>query len=292
MFLSIRDALTRYVQSDGLVASHAQTLRSLGLDAIEIWLDPDNSLRYWQDADGAPHRLSTTEEAHDFAQELHAHGVRVSALCLPTDFAAHEEHISWATNAVFLAQALGAQSVRIDTATQAQGLEESEVRERFCDAIEQVLAATGDAPLPLGIENHGHISNSPAFLNAIFARVSDERLGLTLDPGNFYWFGLPLDEVYAVCEHFVGRARHTHFKNIAYPIEIQREAREPGFRYGECVAPLQRGDLDMARLVAILRRANYAGDLCIEDESLGNFEAGERLQVLVEDAGCLREAMA
>ena len=87
-------------------------------------------------------------------------------------------------------------------------------------------------------------------------------------------------------------ARHTHFKNIAYPAEIQREPRQPGHRYGECVAPLGRGDLDMARLIEILRRADYAGDLCIEDESLGNFEASDQLQVLVEDAACLREALA
>lgn len=292
MFLSIRDAHTRHVQGDGLISSHAQTLQALGLDAIEVWLDPDGTLRYWQRPDGSPWSLGAPEQAQQFASELQSHGIRAASLCLPTDFAAHPEHVEWAANAVLLAQAMGAISVRIDTATQAKGLAADEVRDRFCRSIEQVLGATSESRMPLGIENHGHISNDPAFLDAIFARVGDERLGLTLDAGNFYWFGLPLDEVYAVCEHFAPRARHTHFKNIAYSIELQNEPRPPGHRYAECAAPLGRGDLDVARLVQILNGAGYMGDLCIENESLGHFEASERLQVLAEDAACLRAALA
>jgi sugar phosphate isomerase/epimerase len=295
MFLSIRDSQTRHVQPDGLVSTHAQTLRALSIDHVEVWLEPDGALRHWQRPDGEPWRVRTPEEAGEFGRELRLHDITPHALCLPTDFAAQtdgEPHVSWASRAVFLAQAMGAQVVRIDTATRDHTLAAEEVLRRFCEAAAQVLLATREAPLPLGIENHGHVSNEPAFLDEIFHRVPDERLGLTLDPGNFYWFGLPLEVVYEVCEHFAPRTRHTHFKNIGYPLEAQAEPRTAGWKYDEFVAPLGRGDLDMARLVAILKRAGYNGDLCIEDESLGRFEASEREQVLAEDAECLRAALA
>jgi len=97
--------------------------------------------------------------------------------------------------------------------------------------------------------------------------------------------------VYAVCEHFAGRARHTHFKNIAYPAELRHQPREPGFKYAEFAAPLSRGDLDLARLITILGRAGYAGDLCIENEMLGRFARADQLQVLAEDAAHLRAAL-
>jgi sugar phosphate isomerase/epimerase len=296
MFLSIRDDHTRFVQPDGKPESHAKTLETLGLDHVEIWLDPHGTRsftpRFWQHGDGSPWTaIETSADAHYFRKSLEAHGIFVSALCLPTDFAAHPEHIEWATDAVFLADLLGASSVRIDTATKARDLSPEQMRDTFCAAIEQVLADTSALQMPLGIENHGFVSNDPAFLDGIFARVGDARLGLTLDPGNFYWFGLPLDEVYAVCEHFAPRARHTHFKSIAYPAELRAQRREPGHRYAELSSPLQSGDLDIARLVKILRGAGYKGDLCIENEALGHFEASERLQVLASDAACLHAAL-
>ncbi len=291
MFLSIRDAHTRQVQSDGLIASHAATLRALNISSVEVWLEPGGVLSHWQRPDGRPWQARTLAEALDFTRELKAHGVTVSALCLPTDFASHPEHVPWATNAVFLAQEMEAQAIRIDTATMKRELAPEQVRGIFCESIEQVLEHTEDAPLPLGIENHGAVSNNPTFLDQIFARVSDRRLGLTLDPGNFYWFGLPLDEVYAVCEHFAARARHTHFKNIAYPIELRNEPREPGYKYSEFAAPLDRGDLDIQRLIQILQRAGYVGDACIENEALDHFAKADQLQVLAEDAACLRAAL-
>ena len=292
MFLSIRDSQTHHVQADGLAASHARTLQHLGITAVEVWLAPDGALTYWQKPDGSPRRLDTVQDAQDFKRELDEQGIQACALCLPTDFAAHPEHTAWATRAVELAPHVGAACVRIDTATHDGSLSMQEVSDRFCRAIEQVLGATSELGLPLGIENHGTMSNDAAFLDGIFARVGDERLGLTLDPGNFYWFGLPLEEVYATCEKYAPRTSHTHFKNIAYPLDIQAERREPGFRYNECVAPLGRGDLDMARVLAILKKSGYAGDVCIEDESLGHFASGEQLQVLQEDAECLRAAIA
>ena len=38
----------------------------------------------------------------------------------------------------------------------------------------------------------------------------------------------------------------------------------------ETAIPIYTGDIDFTRVIAILKKAGYTNDLCIEDESLGN----------------------
>ncbi len=98
-------------------------------------------------------------------------------------------------------------------------------------------------------------------------------MGLTLDGGNFYWSGMPLDEVYQTIEHFAPAAKHTHVKNIGYPQELRQVRRAVGHEYGRYVSPIAEGDIDHARFVARpARAAEYDRDLCIEDESLGKYD--------------------
>jgi hypothetical protein len=96
---------------------------------------------------------------------------------------------------------------------------------------------------------------------------------MTLDTGNFYWYGHPLRVVYALLERFAPRAVHTHIKNIAYPAELAETRREIGYEYGRYAAPLDEGNIAMDRVVGILRRAGYRGDLCIENEALARYGA-------------------
>ena len=110
---------------------------------------------------------------------------------------------------------------------------------------------------------------------------------MTLDTGNFYWRGHPIDNVYDIIEHFSSFTRHTHVKNINYPEDVRATERELGWKYGEYVSPIPDGDIDHARVVEILEAANYTGDMCIEDESLGKFEGDERKTTLKRDADYL-----
>ena len=145
--------------------------------------------------------------------------------------------------------------------------------------------------MDIGLENHGAISNDPEFLDAVLTDAADARLGLTLDTGNFYWWGLPLAELYRTLEHFATSAKHTHVKNIAYPQEVRETRRAVGWEYGRYVSTLDAGDIAMSRVVEILRAAGYARTLCVEDESLGKFPADERLSILRRDVETLRDAL-
>jgi sugar phosphate isomerase/epimerase len=128
-------------------------------------------------------------------------------------------------------------------------------------------------------------------MDGVLQRVDSPRLGLTLDLGNWYWFGHPLSTVYEIYAKYGPRTVHTHVKSIRYPQELREQQREIGYRYGEYCCPLDEGDLDFARAIRILRENGYDGDLVIEDESLGKFPPEERAGVLRRDVATLRRAM-
>ncbi len=218
------------------------------------------------------HDLQTPNGVLALAQELAHHSVRVSAFLLGNDFGKPDadEQVTWMVRTVQLAHQLNVPAVRVDAVVsgwEALGLEGA-VR-LFTDFIKKVLR--------------------PEFLHAVLESVGSPRLGLTLDTGNFYWFGHPLSEVYAIMRQFGGAVKHTHIKNIAYPPELREQPRP---KYGKFVCPIPDGDIDHRVVVGILKEAGYTWDLCAEDESLGKFAPSERPQVLKRDVEHLQELVA
>ncbi|MFQ5809730.1 MAG: sugar phosphate isomerase/epimerase family protein, partial [Armatimonadota bacterium] len=152
------------------------------------------------------------------------------------------------------------------------------------DCVKRVLAATEGSNVDIGVENHGWGGNDPAFIDGALERVGSDRFGVTLDTGNFYWRGHPLDEVYAVMERLAPFAKHTHVKAISYPGEIRNQERECGFEYGKYVCPIAEGDIDHTRVIEWLKAAGYERSFCLEDESLGKVPQEDRAVVLAADA--------
>lgn len=270
--------------------SFFEALHALGISAVEFCINSDGGVPLLVESDGsAPFSINGADAIEQLRSRLDAEGVTVAAWLLPTDYSGPDaaEHVQWSIRAVRAAKALGAPVVRIDTATAATiSMEES--RDNFVRAMLQVLAETEDTTVDLGIENHGTVSNNPEFLDGVFERVPDQRLGMTLDTGNFYWYGFPLTELYAVLEHFAPRARHTHVKNIDYPANLAETAREKGFEYDRYCSPLDEGNISMARVVEILQNAGYTRTLCVENEALHKYPENERAEILRRDAAILR----
>jgi sugar phosphate isomerase/epimerase len=154
-----------------------------------------------------------------------------------------------------------------------------------CTRLVEQLEGTS---IRLGIENHGNTTNDPAFLEALFKGVGSKRLGLTLHACNLYWFGHPLPEVYAICERFAGRAVHTHCKNIRYPEDQRNQRRAMGWQYERYAAPVNEGDIDYRRIADLLRRAHYAGGLCLENECLRHYPQEQHAGVLAAEVAFLR----
>ena len=81
-------------------------------------------------------------------------------------------------------------------------------------------------------------------------------------------------------------------KNINYPPEIAAMRRPVGLDYGKYCCSLDEGNIDLRRVVRILRAAGYQRDFCIETESLGKVPAEKRLDLLKRDVEAVRMALA
>ncbi len=289
MYASIRDGTVL----DGGYASIKEGLADLDIWAIEADFDRDCSLA---DVTDTEKRCPVTNEAEIAAYQAHLkeHGVTISALLLHNNLNADDlddEH-AWMAAAVRAAHAMGVPAVRIDSAMSGQQeLPFDERVGKFVTGIKRLIADTADTPVDLGIENHGYQGNDPEFLHGVFGGVGSDRIGMTLDTGNFYWRGHPMDKTMATIEEFAKTAKHTHVKNINYPEECRNVEREMGWEYGKYVSPIPDGDVDHATVVKYLKAAGYDRDFCIEDESLGKFSGEEKKEVLRRDAAYVKSLM-
>ena len=290
MYASVRDGIVLHGWPTIL-----EGLEELRMEAVELEVKRDMSVLYLEPQDGQTHAILDSEEAIDaYADHLATHGVRASAFMLGNDFNREDSdaEVEWVIRVVDAAAALAIPAVRIDAIMTGEREMPLDARvAHFADCVKRVLDKTDYHIVEMGIENHGFQGNDPDFLDRVLDSVGSDRLGLTLDTGNFYWAGHPLSRVYQIIEHFAPRTKHTHAKNINYPKEYRETQRELGWEYGTYVSPLPDGDVDHARVVKILRDAGYAGDLCLEDESLGKFPKEEWQGVLKRDAEHFREIL-
>lgn len=290
MFVSVRDDVVLH----GGFRSIAEGLKAMEVDSVELHVERDLSVQSFTTPQQR-HDLSSSRGLIDLEREASRTGARISAFLLANDFGREDarEQIEWMVQAIRIAHRLGVSAIRVDAVVsgwETMGIENA--THLFAEHIKQVLEATDDTDVQLGIENHGTLGNRPEFLQALFEAVGSPRLGLTLDTGNFYWFGYPLSRVYEIIGQFAPKTKHTHVKNIAYPPETREQHRPVGYEYGRYVCPIYEGDIDHSVIIKTLKEVGYNGDLCIEDESLGKFAPEERRLVLCRDAEYLKALIA
>lgn len=288
MEVAVRDASFYQVG----YATGVEAMRALGITATEVAIDIHGCVRSLT----SERQLNLTQPADlaDFQAELADNGLRVCAFLCSQNFnhSEREAHLNWVIQAVRAADAVGAPALRIDSAMTGQAELSLEERIRiFAEATLEVLRATGESSVSLGIENHGRQGNDPKWMRGVIAHVGSPRVGLTLDVGNWYWFGHPLSRVYEIYREFGPLVKATHVKNIRYPEKIRETQREIGFEYGKYCCPLDEGDIQLSRVTAILRETGYDGALTIEDESLGKVAEADRAAVLQRDVDHLRAAI-
>jgi sugar phosphate isomerase/epimerase len=280
--VTVRDAMLRATgQADGWAA-----LKRIGAEGFEAVVSDDFSLpnlahgrQKYSVADDAGIRRLKADAA--------AAGQKITALCMANRFDERPDtEVELCTKVARAAQALGARAIRIDLAPHK--LARDEFLALSIKTLGRLLAATESTGVAFAIENHGTTTNDPAFLRPLFAGVGSPRLGLTLDTGNFYWFGHPLSKVYELYETFAPRVFHTHCKSIRYPAEDRQRQRPVGWKYGQYTCPIYEGDIDFRRVVAILKAAGYANDLCVEDESLGKATPGTAASILAKEIEMLK----
>jgi sugar phosphate isomerase/epimerase len=286
MFVTVPDWILKYVPTEPFAS-----LRRLGLDRLDVGLNRELCTPSLLDPEGRPFGLSSPAGVGALKNQLAERKVRACALSLGTDFgrADQEAEAQWIVDACRLAGELGAPVIRIDPAAWSAKLDDAEVLRRIADAVGRALAESEG--VAIGAENHGPVANKQDFIDRMLEQTPSERFGLTLDCGNLYWFGHPLDKVHELVRRYAPRARHTHIKNIAYPADARQTQRAVGWRYGELSCPLPDGDIDLKGVVAALAEAGYGGALTVEDESLGRLSKEDAARELQRDVDYLKTVL-
>ena len=263
-------------------------IKALGADGTEVLVEPDL---------GCPnlfhpehkYSLATDDGVKALKDALAANGCRVTAFMMSNHLNERlEMELDWTRNLIKAATQLGVKAIRIDVVPRKLAANKEAFLPFAIKACKALCALAEDTSIRFGVENHSTITNDPKFLAQLFDGVGSPKLGLTLDCANFYWWGHPLQDLYGIYEQVAPRVVHTHCKSIRYPEDKKNVRRQMGWEYAKYNCPIYEGDLDFKRIVAILRKANYQGDLCVEDESLGKFSEAERGEVMKKEIAMLK----
>ena len=260
MYVACRDIILKNV-----FGSVEEGLSVLGINSIELYLPRD--LKVF-----SGHNLGY--ELNNFKKYLSEQNIEVNSILVANDF----RETDYVVKAVDIARRLGVGVVRVDTIVkEVEGYSLEDYIRASINWLRELKGKVKD--VVLAVENHGYVSNREEYLDALFKEFPETFLGLTLDTGNFYWYGYSLSKVYDIVEKFADRVKHTHVKNAV--AERKETQRKPG---EVTMSPLYEGDIDLKNIVSILRKHGYNGDLTIEDESLGRYSVLERKNILIKDA--------
>lgn len=207
---------------------------TLPLDAVE--------LTSYYFAETTPAYLKKLRD-HAAGKKLAVSGVPIrSDFCLadPAKLRGEIDHVkAWTDRAADL----GAATVRVFAGTMPKGdtLEATQIR--VVAALEECCAHAEKRGVTLALENHGGITATPAQLLALVKPVKSKALGVNVDTGNFKTAD-PYADVAAIAPYGV-------------VVQVKTEI-FPGGKVEEA---------DLAKVVGILRSANYHGSVVLEYEA-------------------------
>jgi sugar phosphate isomerase/epimerase len=261
-------------------------MKELGVTGVEVEVNPDLTCPVLYHP-AKKYSLASASDIRVLSDDLGKNGFFITAFLMHNRFDERlEEELEWTRKLVNAAQKLDVKVIRIDVVPRRTRREEFlPFAIRVCKQLCEVVEGTS---VRYGIENHGSITNDPEFLQALFDGVGSPNLGLTLDTANFYWYGHPLEKLYKIFERFASRAFHTHCKSIRYPLDKKNTQRPMGWEYNKYSSPIYEGDIDFKKVVKILRKVNYQGDLCLENETLGKYPENRHADILKKEIDLLR----
>src|SRR5579871_3569644 len=215
-----RDAMLRQLGAPDCWSAAKQ----VGAEVMEVTVDDKFAVPLLTHPQ-QPYSVATPEGIQQLSADLKAAGVKISAFCVASKFDSRPDfEIDFLTKLGGIAQQMGIKAMRIDVVSYR--IPPEQFLDSAVASVNKLMDATKGIDVRFGMENHGPCGNNPDFLKPMLDRVSSNRFGVTLDTGNFYWYGHPLEKVYELIEYVAPRAFHTHCKSINYPAD-QREVKRP-----------------------------------------------------------------
>ena len=177
-------------------------------------------------------------------------GISISGTAVGNNFALPkgpqlDEQIADVKRWIDRAALLGAPHIRVFAGGAAAGLPLADAKRNCIAALEECCAYAGAHGIFLGLENHGGIVAEPEGMLEIVRAVKSPWFGVNLDTGNFH-----------TADPYAALAQCAPY---AVNVQIKSEMRRAGAKVAERA--------DYARIVALLRAANYQGWVALEYEA-------------------------
>jgi sugar phosphate isomerase/epimerase len=208
----------------------------MALDAVELtsyYFPPDVDEEYL-------HRL----KQHAFVLGLDVSGTSVgNDFCVPPG-PERDRQMALVRTWVDHAAELDAPVIRIFAGRVAKGDSEAVAVARAIEGIQAVLPYAAQKGVSLALENHGGITATVPQMLALIKPIDAPNFGVNLDTGNFR-----TPDPYADLAQLAPYAI-----NVQVKTELSREGKT-------------KEEADLARVVAILREARYAGYVVLEYEA-------------------------
>jgi sugar phosphate isomerase/epimerase len=204
------------------------------------------------------HSFSLDDDPFEMKDILDRHGVRPSGLSSHCPLMRPEISVPYLQKAIRFAAAVGAPVVNTDEGIQPSWVSLEDAFQVMKYTLTTVLRTAERYGVNVGIEPHQSISRTTEGLLCIATLVKSPRLRVNYDTGNAFLAG---EDPYAGLQAVRHLLVHVHAKDIA----IQQAEAEKGKVTGTAVGcACGDGVIDWAKIVTILREANYHGVLSVE----------------------------
>lgn len=204
------------------------------------------------------HSFSLDDDPLEMKDILERNGVRPSGLSSHCPLMRPEISVPYLQKAVRFAAAVGAPVVNTDEGIRPPWMSLDDAFNVMHYTLTMVLQTAERYGVYVGIEPHQSISRSTEGLLRIATLVKSPRLRVNYDTGNAFLAG---EDPYAGLKAVAHLLVHIHAKDIA----IQQAEAEKGKTTGTPVGcACGDGVIDWAKVISILREANYAGVLSVE----------------------------
>lgn len=206
----------------------------LPLDAVEL------TSYYWAETTDA-----YAEKLKEYAtkKKLAISGVPVGNNFCVKDEAKYKAQIQSVKDWTARAAKVGATTVRIFAGTLPKGDTLEEAQKRVVDAMNECCEVAEKHKVYLALENHGGITDTPEHLLELVKPVKSKWLGVNIDTGNFHTAD-PYADIAKIAPYGVV----SQVKTEVFPGNKREEA-------------------DLAKVVKILKDANFHGYVALEYEA-------------------------
>jgi len=269
---------------------------AIGVTQIEASVSKKLALPDLFEGSDAPYSLATPEDVQALKAKLAEKKKSIFAFMQGFNFDQNrpeDEFVECIARIADAAKALGVPVIMVPMPG-GKGMTDEAFMERGKALLGKLVPIAERTGVHIALENLQLFWNRVEVLEPVMKSLPTEKVGLTHDVTNMYWYGHPLDRIYGMTETIAPYVRrYCHAKNNKFPDDKKNVQRTPpGWGYGEYATSIREGDIDFRRILDMYARAGWRGVVTIEDDSLGKHDAAGKKAVLVDDVKFLREIIA